>query len=120
MIEYKTSGTCSKKINFELKNGKVHSVSFEDGCDGNLKALGLLAEGMDANELAAKFSGLCCGRKKTSCADQLARAIAKAIAKAIAPATAPATTENTAAAPVETPADAENLTAAPADAADKK
>jgi uncharacterized protein (TIGR03905 family) len=81
-INYKTTGTCSTEINFELRDGKVHSVSFENGCDGNLKALGILAEGMDANELVKKLKGLRCGRKKTSCGDQLALAIAQALVQA--------------------------------------
>jgi uncharacterized protein (TIGR03905 family) len=75
MFEYKTSGTCSTKIRFDLRDGRVRSLSFEDGCDGNLKALGILVEGMDADELVKKFKGLRCGRRKTSCADQLAKAI---------------------------------------------
>jgi uncharacterized protein (TIGR03905 family) len=77
MHEYKTNGTCSTKVNFKLTDNKVHSVSFEDGCDGNLKALGVLLEGMDADEVVNKLKGLRCGRKKTSCADQLAQAIEK-------------------------------------------
>ena len=81
MIKYDTNGTCSTKIQFELKDGKVYSVSFEDGCDGNLKALGILVEGMDAEELVKKLKGLRCGRKQTSCADQLATAVAQAVAK---------------------------------------
>ena len=75
MHEYKTSGTCSSKIRFDIKDGKIYNLSFEDGCKGNLKALGVLAEGADAKEIAAKLKGLTCGRKQTSCADQLARAI---------------------------------------------
>ena len=81
-INYKTSGTCSTEINFELRDGKIYSVSFEKGCDGNLKALGILAEGMDANELVKKLKGLRCGRKKTSCGDQLAVAVAQALVQA--------------------------------------
>ena len=75
MFEYKTSGTCSTKINFELAEGRLHAVSFEDGCEGNLKALGVLLEGMDAEEAVKKLKGLRCGRRKTSCADQLSKAI---------------------------------------------
>jgi uncharacterized protein (TIGR03905 family) len=82
VINYKTCGTCSTEINFELRNGKVHSVSFKNGCDGNLKALGILAEGMDAEDLVSKLKGLHCGRKKTSCGDQLAAAVAQAIEQA--------------------------------------
>jgi uncharacterized protein (TIGR03905 family) len=79
MHEYKTKNTCSTKINFELNDGKVYSVSFKDGCDGNLKAIGILVEGTDAEELVKKLKGLCCGRKKTSCADQLADALERAL-----------------------------------------
>jgi uncharacterized protein (TIGR03905 family) len=81
MHEYKTKGTCSKKIDFDLQDGKLHSVSFEDGCDGNLKAIGLLVEGMDADEVVQKLKGVRCGRKETSCADQLAQGILQAIEK---------------------------------------
>ena len=81
-MNYKTQGTCSTEINFELRDGKVHSVSFKNGCDGNLKALSILAEGMDAKELVSKLKGLRCGRKKTSCGDQLATAVAQALAQA--------------------------------------
>ena len=74
---YETNGTCSSRIDFEITDGKIHRLSFEDGCNGNLKALGILAEGMDAAELARKLKGLQCGNRGTSCADQLARAIEK-------------------------------------------
>ena len=77
---YETTGTCSSRIDFELTDGKIHRLSFEDGCNGNLKALGILSEGMDAVELARKLRGLKCGSRDTSCADQLARAIEKVIA----------------------------------------
>jgi uncharacterized protein (TIGR03905 family) len=83
MHTYKTNGVCSSEINFELRDGKVYSVSFKDGCNGNLKAVGRLVEGMDAGELVKKLKGLCCGKRKTSCADQLATAIAQASAGAV-------------------------------------
>ena len=75
MYEYKTSGTCSTKIHFDIADGKVTSVLFENGCNGNLKALSILAEGMEAIEVIKKLKGLHCGSKETSCGDQLARAI---------------------------------------------
>jgi uncharacterized protein (TIGR03905 family) len=81
MYKYKTSGTCSTKIHFDIKDGKVCSVSFEDGCDGNLKALGILTEGMDAGEVVKKLKGNRCGDRETSCADQLARAIEQRISR---------------------------------------
>jgi len=83
LINYKTKGTCSTEVSFKLRKGKVHSVSFKDGCNGNLKALGILAEGMNAEELVMKLKGLRCGRKKTSCGDQLASAVAQALEQAV-------------------------------------
>ena len=75
MFEYKPKGTCSSLIRFDIRDGRIYSLSFEDGCDGNLKALGVLIEGMDAAEAAGKLKGLTCDSRGTSCADQLARAI---------------------------------------------
>ena len=78
--EYKTSGTCSRKITFELdEENKVHNVVFEGGCHGNLQGIGKLVEGMDANELINRVSGIKCGFKSTSCPDQLSKAVSEAI-----------------------------------------
>ena len=79
MRKYKTNGVCSTEINFDLRDGKVYSVSFTEGCNGNLKAIGALVEGMGADELVKKLKGLRCGRRTTSCADQLATAVAQAV-----------------------------------------
>jgi uncharacterized protein (TIGR03905 family) len=75
MYKYVTQGTCSSSINFDLVDGKIRSLSFEDGCDGNLKAIGVLLEGTDAKEAIKKLKGLRCEDKNTSCADQLAAAL---------------------------------------------
>ncbi|GHV68545.1 TSCPD domain-containing protein [Spirochaetia bacterium] len=75
MHEYKTEGTCSTKIRFDIRENKVRGLSFENGCNGNLKALSILAEGMERDELIAKLKGLQCGIRGTSCADQFARAL---------------------------------------------
>jgi len=75
MYEFETNGTCSTRICFDIENGKLHSVKFDNGCNGNLKALGILVEGMDAADIYKKLKGLRCENKETSCADQLARAI---------------------------------------------
>jgi len=77
MYEYATNGTCSTKIRFNIEDGKLHSVKFENGCDGNLKSIGILLEGMDAAEAVKKLKGVRCGRKNTSCGDQLAKAVEK-------------------------------------------
>jgi uncharacterized protein (TIGR03905 family) len=77
MYEYITNGTCSTKISFKIENGKLYSVKFENGCNGNLKAVGILLEGMDAAQAVKKLKGLCCGKRNTSCGDQLALAVEK-------------------------------------------
>jgi len=75
MYEYETEGTCSTKINFGIEDGKLNSIKFEGGCNGNLKAISALLEGMDASFAVEKLKGIRCGYRDTSCADQLARAI---------------------------------------------
>jgi len=83
MFEYKTKGTCSTKIHFDINEGKVVNISFDNGCDGNLKALSVLAEGLAADEIISKLKGIRCGSKKTSCGDQLALAVEKCCATKI-------------------------------------
>ncbi len=78
---FKPEGVCSRKITFGLEDGKVHDLVFEGGCPGNLHALGLLLEGRDAAEIVALLKGNQCGRRGTSCADQLTIALDKALAK---------------------------------------
>ncbi len=78
MYEYKTSGTCSQRILFDIEDGKVKNVQFIGGCNGNLKGIGSLVEGMDADEVIARLEGTTCGGKPTSCPDQLARALKQA------------------------------------------
>ncbi|MDR0708320.1 MAG: TIGR03905 family TSCPD domain-containing protein [Treponema sp.] len=79
MFEYKTHGTCSTKIHFDVTDNKVYAVSFENGCNGNLQAISRLVDGMDAEELIRQLKGIRCGFKKTSCSDQLARAVESAL-----------------------------------------
>ena len=73
-------GTCSRAVSFRLdEDRRVHDVRFEGGCDGNLKGIGRLVEGMPAAEVAERLSGNECGVKKTSCPDQLAQALSEAL-----------------------------------------
>lgn len=80
--EYKTKGTCSQKITFDLEDNKIKNVNFIGGCHGNLQGIAALVEGMDADEVVTKLSGIRCGWKNTSCPDQLAHAVEYAIHKA--------------------------------------
>ena len=72
---YKTKGTCSQMISFNVEDGKVHNVKFYGGCNGNLKGISALVEGMDIDEVIARVEGIKCGMKATSCPDQLAQAL---------------------------------------------
>ena len=76
---YRPQGVCSRLINFDVTDGKVSDVSFVGGCDGNLKAIGKLVEGHDAEEIINILKGNTCGYKSTSCADQLAIALKQAM-----------------------------------------
>ena len=75
---YKTQGTCSSQIEFELDGNVVKNVKFYGGCNGNLKGISALVEGMTVEEVQQKLAGITCGFKRTSCPDQLAKAVAKA------------------------------------------
>ena len=75
MYQYKTKGTCSREITFEVENGKVSNVQFFGGCNGNLKGIGALVEGMRIDDVIARVEGITCGMKSTSCPDQLAQAL---------------------------------------------
>ena len=72
---YKTSGTCSSQIDLDLDGDIIRNVVFTGGCNGNLKGIGLLVEGMKAGDVLAKLSGVLCGSKDTSCPDQLSKAL---------------------------------------------
>ena len=78
---YKTKGTCSSQIAFDIENGVIKNVKFTGGCNGNLKAIAKLVEGRDAADVAETLRGNTCGPRATSCADQLARAITEALEK---------------------------------------
>ncbi|MCL2211866.1 MAG: TIGR03905 family TSCPD domain-containing protein [Treponema sp.] len=79
---YKTQGTCSTEIQFDINDNVISNISFTKGCNGNLKALSSLADGLTVEEIIKKCKGIdCVSRgigKGTSCADQLALAVEKA------------------------------------------
>lgn len=72
---YKTKGTCSIEINFDINDNIITNISFLGGCNGNLKAIAKLVDGMTVEEIEEKLKGNICGRRDTSCADQLAKAV---------------------------------------------
>lgn len=77
-ITAKVNNVCSTKVDFDLIDGKVYNVAFTGGCNGNLKAIGKLVEGMEREKLVSILKGNTCGPSSTSCADQLARAVEQA------------------------------------------
>lgn len=79
-MKYTPAGVCSKEISFDIdKNRRVRNVVFTGGCNGNLKGIASLVEGMEAEEAIRRLGGITCGFKKTSCPDQLARALAEGL-----------------------------------------
>ena len=75
---YKTSGTCSREIIFEIEDRILKNVEFIGGCNGNLKGIGALVEGMEVEDVIERLEGITCGFKSTSCPDQLAQALKEA------------------------------------------
>ena len=76
---YRTKGTCSRSITFDIEDGVVKNVQFEGGCNGNLSGISSIVEGMNAEDVIDRFDGIRCGFKQTSCPDQFATALRKAL-----------------------------------------
>lgn len=78
MYTYNTKGTCSRQISFDLDGDKVKNVEFVGGCNGNLKAISKLVDGMTVDQIASVLEGNTCGGRPTSCADQLVKGLKEA------------------------------------------
>lgn len=78
---YRTRGTCSRSIEFDLDDGIVRNVKFNGGCSGNSQGIAALVEGMKAEDVIARCKNIMCGMKGTSCPDQLAKALEEALNK---------------------------------------
>ena len=76
---YRPRGVCSQQMTVEIEDGIIQSVEVLGGCNGNLKAIGKLVEGMERDKLVSILKGNTCGPSDTSCADQLARAVEEAV-----------------------------------------
>ena len=72
---YQTKNTCSQAISLEIEGDVIRNVQFMGGCNGNLKAIPILIEGWTVEDVESKLTGVLCGRRPTSCADQLAKAV---------------------------------------------
>lgn len=81
-VTYCFSGTCSRSVTFERdEEGRLHNIRFLGGCNGNLKGIASLCEGMSAEEVISRLKGIRCGFKQTSCGDQFAKALEKELLK---------------------------------------
>ncbi|MFV0440686.1 MAG: TIGR03905 family TSCPD domain-containing protein [Lachnospirales bacterium] len=72
---YETNSVCAKTIKYDLEDGKVYNVEFTGGCNGNLKAIANLLEGLTVDEVITKCEGITCGPRDTSCTDQLVKSL---------------------------------------------
>ena len=73
--EYQPENVCPQRISFDIEGNVIRNIEFYGGCNGNLKAIASLLEGSTVEEIEKKLLGNTCGRRPTSCADQLARAV---------------------------------------------
>ncbi len=77
---FRTHGTCARVIKFDLdEDQNVHNVEFIGGCNGNARGIASLIEGMPASWVIERCEGTRCGGKRTSCPDQLSRALKGAL-----------------------------------------
>ena len=75
---FKTKNTCAQEITFDIENSIISNIAFAGGCNGNLKAVSTLVDGMTVDQIESKLLGNTCGGRGTSCADQLAKAVREA------------------------------------------
>ena len=80
-MEYPVKGVCSRLVKFDLNDGRVYNVEFLGGCNGNLKGIAKLVEGMEVQDVINRLKGTTCGFKNTSCPDQFAHALEQAISE---------------------------------------
>ena len=75
IVQYQPKGVCAKMMKLRIKDGILLDAEFVGGCNGNLKGISILIQGMHINEIIPKLSGLPCGSRPTSCPDQLTKGI---------------------------------------------
>ena len=78
-IDYVPRGVCSRAFHIEVEDGVIQSVQVLGGCPGNLQGISALLRGMPVEQAIARLEGIRCGRKLTSCPDQIAQALKKAL-----------------------------------------
>ena len=76
-LTFTPKGVCARKIVVDVENGVVSDAKIIGGCDGNTKGVCSLVKGMPVDAVIARLKGITCGKKPTSCPDQLAIALTK-------------------------------------------
>lgn len=76
IVQYQPSGVCCKMMQIRIKNDIIEDIEFTGGCNGNLSGIGMLIRGMNINEIIPKLQGIPCGKRPTSCPDQLTKGLA--------------------------------------------
>jgi uncharacterized protein (TIGR03905 family) len=79
LYTYYPEGVCSVQIDYDIEDGRIYNLKYVRGCNGNLKAIGALVEGMKVEDVIKKLRGIECGIKGTSCSDQLAQSLEKIV-----------------------------------------
>ena len=79
--EYYPKGVCSRKMIFDIENGVIKSLEVIGGCNGNLKGISSLVNGMKLQDVISRLEGITCGSKPTSCPAQIAEALKKYLAE---------------------------------------
>lgn len=74
-LHFVPSSVCSSAIDLTVEDGVIREIHFTGGCNGNLQGISLLARGMRVEEVIDRLEGIRCGSKKTSCPDQLTKAL---------------------------------------------
>lgn len=78
-ITYRPKGVCSQRFEIDIEDGRIEKVEVKGGCDGNLQGISRLLVGMKVEDAVERLEGIRCGYKKTSCPDQLSKALKKCI-----------------------------------------
>ena len=75
IVAIPSAKVCSNQIDIQIENGIIQSVVYTRGCDGNAKGIGALIKGMSVEEAIKRLDGITCGKRPTSCPDQLAKVL---------------------------------------------
>ena len=77
IYKYQPKGVCSKEFIFDIEDNVIKDLKIIDGCEGNSSGISSLLKGMKIEEVITRLKGITCGRKNTSCPDQISKALEK-------------------------------------------